>query len=76
MALRSIYAATQPLRTGRQRELTVRSVDSDPDTVWSAPEGSHSASIELDFPHPVTFDRTLTMEWLLDGQKVRSTPSR
>jgi alpha-L-fucosidase len=46
-------------------------VDSDPDTMWSAPEGSHSAVIDLLFAHPISFDRALTMEWLVDGQKVQ-----
>jgi len=45
-------------------------VDGDPDTFWSAPQGSHHATIEVIFPHPVTFDRSLTMEWLNDGQHV------
>ncbi len=45
-------------------------VDNDPDTFWSAPAGSHSAVLEVDFPRPVTFDRTLTMEWLNDGQHI------
>lgn len=46
-------------------------LDSDPDTFWSAPEGSHSAMIELTFARPASFDRTVTMEWLVDGQKVQ-----
>jgi len=44
--------------------------DSDPDTFWSAPSGSHHAVLEADFAKPVTFDRTLIMEWLNDGQHV------
>lgn len=44
--------------------------DGDPDTFWTAPGGSHHATIEVTFPHPVTFDRALTMEWLNDGQRV------
>jgi len=46
-------------------------LDSDPDTMWSPPEGSHSTIIDLVFAHPITFDRALTMEWLVDGQKVQ-----
>ncbi len=46
-------------------------LDSDPDTIWSAPEGSHSAMIDLVFSNPVSFDRALTMEWLVDGQKIQ-----
>lgn len=46
-------------------------LDSDLDTFWTAPTGSHHAMLEVDFAHPVTFDRALTMEWLNDGQKVQ-----
>jgi alpha-L-fucosidase len=49
----------------------VEALDGDTDTFWSAPAGSHSASIEVSFPQPVTFDRALTMEWLNDGQHVQ-----
>jgi alpha-L-fucosidase len=45
-------------------------LDGDPDTFWSAPAGSHHSQIEVDFEKPVTFDHTLTMEWLNDGQRV------
>lgn len=31
-------------------------LDGDPDTFWSAPEGSHHADLEVDFEKPVTFD--------------------
>ena len=44
--------------------------DSDPDTFWSAPSGSHHAMLEADFRKPVVFDRALTMEWLNDGQHI------
>lgn len=46
-------------------------LDGNVDTFWSAPTGSHSAMMGVEFPQPVTFDRTLTMEWLNDGQKVQ-----
>jgi len=46
-------------------------LDGDPDTFWSAPKGSHSAVVEVNFREPVTFDRALTMEWLNDGQHVQ-----
>lgn len=45
--------------------------DNDPDTFWSAPAGSHHAILEVSFPHVITFDRALTMEWLNDGQHVQ-----
>ena len=44
--------------------------DNDPDTFWSAPAGSRHAILEADLRKPVTFNRTLTMEWLNDGQHV------
>jgi len=46
-------------------------LDNDPDTFWSAPGGSHHATVEVTFPKPVTFDRALTMEWLNDGQHIQ-----
>jgi alpha-L-fucosidase len=44
--------------------------DDDPATFWSAPAGSHHAVLEADFPRPITFDRSLVMEWLNDGQHI------
>ena len=46
-------------------------LDGNDDTFWSAPSGSHHATLEVDFAKPVTFNRTLTMEWLNDGQRVQ-----
>jgi alpha-L-fucosidase len=46
-------------------------LDDDPDTFWSAPAGSHQAVMEVTFEQPVTFDRTMIMEWLDGGQRVR-----
>lgn len=46
-------------------------VDGNPDTFWSAPEGSHHAALELSFEHPITFDHAVAMEWLNDGQHVQ-----
>src|SRR5271166_1541983 len=48
-----------------------KALDGDPETFWSAPAGSHSAVIEVNFREPVTFDCALTMEWLNDGQHVQ-----
>ncbi|HWH56865.1 MAG TPA: alpha-L-fucosidase [Terriglobales bacterium] len=45
-------------------------LDGDANTFWSAPAGSHHAILEVNFPHPVTFDRSMLMEWLNDGQHV------
>lgn len=46
-------------------------LDGDPETFWSAPQGSHSAMISIEFEESVTFDCALTMEWLNDGQHVQ-----
>jgi alpha-L-fucosidase len=71
-ALRSIYASENNLAAGASNASAYsEALDSDPDTVWSPPEGSHAATIDLLFSHPVRFDRSLTMEWLVDGQKVQ-----
>lgn len=48
-----------------------RAFDGDKDTFWSAPKDSRSAVLELQLPLPATVDRSLTMEWLVDGQKVQ-----
>ncbi|MBS1802122.1 MAG: alpha-L-fucosidase [Acidobacteria bacterium] len=46
-------------------------LDGDSDTFWSAPADSHHGEIEVQFDHPVTFDHTVTMEWLNEGQHVQ-----
>lgn len=46
-------------------------LDSNPDTFWPAPAGSHHAELEVIFDKPVTFDHALTMEWLNDGQHIQ-----
>jgi alpha-L-fucosidase len=47
-----------------------QSLDGNPDTFWSAPEGSHQSEIQVRFNEPVTIDTALTMEWLNEGQNV------
>jgi alpha-L-fucosidase len=49
---------------------TEAALDGNSETFWSAPTGSHSALLEVSFPKSVTFDHTLLMEWLNDGQHV------
>src|SRR5579859_869847 len=49
-----------------------RALDDDRETFWSAPAGSHHATIEVRFDKPVTFDRAMTMEWLEGGQRVHA----
>jgi alpha-L-fucosidase len=43
-------------------------IDNDPATFWSVPD--RHATLELHFEKPITFDRTVTMEWLNEGQRV------
>jgi alpha-L-fucosidase len=50
---------------------TEAAFDGNPDTFWSAPVGSHHALLEADFSQPVTFDHSLAMEWLNDGQHIQ-----
>lgn len=51
---------------------TASALDNDPDTFWTAPAGSHHSTLEVRFEQPVTFNRSRTMEWLNDGQKIQS----
>nr|WP_244667201.1 discoidin domain-containing protein [Xanthomonas sp. D-109] len=46
-------------------------VDSDRDIFWSTSDGSHHATLELQFKQPVTFDKAMSMEWRNDGQLVQ-----
>jgi alpha-L-fucosidase len=72
-AVAAIYAPEKNLAGHASNGSRFRgAIDSDPDTMWSAPEGSHSAVIDLVFARPIRFDRALTMEWLVDGQKVQN----
>jgi len=71
-AVHAIYAPEKNLAARANHASAFReAVDSDPDTIWSAPEGSHSATIDLAFAQPIRFDRALTMEWLVAGQTVQ-----
>jgi alpha-L-fucosidase len=71
-AINSIYAPEKNLAARASNAPTYRTViDSDPDTAWSPPMGSPTATIELTFSHPITFGRALTMEWLVEGQEVQ-----
>ena len=49
-----------------------RAFDGDPDTFWSAPPDTHSATLEVSLPKAVTFDRTVTMEGLTWGQRIQN----
>jgi alpha-L-fucosidase len=59
--------AARHVKTTPELELAL---DGKPDTFWSAPAGSHNATIEVSFAAPITFDRALTMEWLNAGQHI------
>jgi alpha-L-fucosidase len=48
-----------------------RALDGDSDTFWSAPAGSHAATLEVRLSKPTTFDHALTMEWLNEGQNIQ-----
>lgn len=48
-----------------------QALDEDPATFWSAPAGSHTATLEVHAPRPVTFDHAMTMEWLPQGQLIQ-----
>ena len=50
---------------------TEAALDGNPDTFWSAAEGSRHATLEVDFAKPVTINHALAMEWLNDGQCVQ-----
>jgi len=50
---------------------TEAAFDGNPHTFWSAPVGSHHALLAADFSQPVTFDHSLAMEWLTDGQHIQ-----
>jgi alpha-L-fucosidase len=54
----------------RASDASEAALDGDLDTFWSAPAGSHHALLEVKFAKPITFDHTLMMEWLNDGQHV------
>nr|WP_232298945.1 alpha-L-fucosidase [Granulicella tundricola] len=47
-----------------------RALDTDPDTFWTAPAGTHTGTLEVNMPKPITFDHTLIMERLDEGQQV------
>jgi len=70
-AIRQRYANNLALRHLPSNADVENALDGNQDTFWSAPTGSHHATLELRFAKPTTFDRALTMEWLNDGQHVQ-----
>ncbi len=70
-AIRERYASNLMVKErARGQGGTEAAFDGDRDTFWSAPAGSHHAVLEATFLKPVTFDCSLLMEWLNDGQHV------
>jgi alpha-L-fucosidase len=45
--------------------------DGNPETFWSAPPNTHSAVLQVTFPKQVSFDRTVIMERLDSGQRIK-----
>jgi alpha-L-fucosidase len=70
-ALSARYGNNLALAHAPASEEVSAALDGNPDTFWSAPAGSHHATLEVSFPRPITFNRTLTMEWLNEGQHVQ-----
>jgi len=70
-AIRKRYGNNLALNHTADSEETAAAFDGDPDTFWSAPEGSHQSVLPITFQKAVTFDHAVTMEWLNDGQHVQ-----
>ncbi|HEX4007405.1 MAG TPA: alpha-L-fucosidase [Acidobacteriaceae bacterium] len=71
-ALRARYAHNLALAHESVPADEAAALDGNPATFWSAPADSNHSALEVRFAHPVTFDRTLTMEWLNDGQRIEA----
>jgi alpha-L-fucosidase len=69
-AIRKRYSENLIAKQHIANAVTTAAFDGNPDTFWSAPLGSHQATLEADFRNPVAFDHALTMEWLNDGQHI------
>lgn len=70
-AIRQRYGENLVAKNHIPKNDTEVALDGDPDTFWSAPPGSHHAFLEADFTKPITFDHSLVMEWLNDGQHIQ-----
>jgi alpha-L-fucosidase len=60
-AIRERYANNLVLQHMPASSNVSAAPDRDPDTFWSAPDGSHHAILDVDFPKPVTFNRARTV---------------
>jgi alpha-L-fucosidase len=70
-ALRDRYAHNLALQHAPASAEVSAALDGNPDTFWTAPAESHHSVLEMSFATPITFNRTLTMEWLNDGQRIQ-----
>jgi alpha-L-fucosidase len=70
-ALRARYGRNLALQHLPSSIEVSAALDGNPDTFWSAPDGSHRSTLDVNFPAPITFNRALTMEWLNDGQRIQ-----
>jgi alpha-L-fucosidase len=70
-ALRARYAHNLALAHAPASTDVSAALDGNPDTFWTAPAGSHHSTLEVAFSSPVTFNRTITMEWLNAGQRIQ-----
>lgn len=69
-AVKRIYSNNLATKAMRPSDASsIAAIDNDPATFWSAPD--RHATLELHFDKPVTFDRTVTMEWLNEGQHIQ-----
>lgn len=69
-ALKKRYASNLMASPTRIHGAYEAALDGDADTFWSAPPDARSATIEVNFSHPVQFNRAVIMEWLNEGQHV------
>jgi len=70
-ALRMRYTRNLALAHSPASAEISAALDGNPDTFWTAPAGSHHSTLEAVFSSPVTFNRTITMEWLNAGQRIQ-----
>lgn len=70
-ALRTRYSHNLMAEHTKETVEADYALDNNPDTFWTAPEGSHHSELVASFPHPITFNRSLTMEWLNNGQHIQ-----
>jgi alpha-L-fucosidase len=70
-AVRTRYSNNLAIKHTPASADVAAALDGNLDTFWSAPDGSHHSTLEVNFSKPITFNRAITMEWLNDGQRVQ-----